>query len=715
MGTGTFGKGAVLALGLGFAFSGSAEAAVCAKGEHPRGEWPSYGHDLHNSRTQPAEREIGVDNVASLEAAWVHKAPGAINNTPIVTGGCAFVASSDGTVAALDATTGKRVWSRQLPVKTPAFGGKLVGSPAVTRDSVLVALNEEGSPYLASLDRATGKERWRTTIDEQKTSGTNGSVVVNRGLAFIGFFGSPAPGDTPERGGFALIDAKTGKLVKRTYTIDDKALQEGYSGAGIWSTPAFDTKAGLAYAGTSNPHSAQNEHQRANSLVKIDVRRNSETFGQILDSYKGRPDSYVEGGADQPACETAPDIYYVPPFSATCVQLDLDFGASPNLFVDAAGNQRLGGLSKSGDYHALDPKGMVGVWRRSVGVPCLACNAGSPAAANGNAYVMSGPPGQIFALDGETGAVEGAGVLSGAYNATSTANGLVYVVDSGGFLNVYDSESSMLQVVKRDLSADAGESVAVAATSSGVAIARGNLFVAASSSLIVLGGGKAAPDRDLKAVLKAPRLASDHGPSGRFWIRVKSAAGSDPISHFEVEALREGRRGMPYRRVNSRAKEGKLAFKGAFGASYRLRARGVGADGDVGPWRHRRTIVPYDAGRGRPVARFEGRWRRARMPSAFGGGLTLSARAGATMRLRTGGGPIYIVGRKSRRGGLARLTIDGRSRTIDFYRARPRTRAVVALLKPGRGKHRLSLVNLGRGRGGKQVAIDAVGIGPRRG
>jgi outer membrane protein assembly factor BamB len=712
---GTFGKGAALALGLGFTFAASAEGAVCAKSEHARGEWPTYGHDLQNSRTQPLERDIGVGNVGSLEAAWVHKAPGAINNTPIVTGGCAFVASSDGTVSALDAGSGKKVWSRQLPVKTPAFGGRLVGSPAVTRDSVLVALNEEGSPYLASLDRATGKQRWRTTIDEQKTSGTNGSVVVHRGLAFVGFFGSPAPGDDPERGGFVLIDAKTGKLVKRTYTIDDKSLAEGYSGAGIWSTPAFDTKAGLAYAGTSNPHSAQNEHQRANSLVKIDMRRKSATFGEILDSYKGRPDSYVEGGADQPACETAPDIYYVPPFSATCVQLDLDFGASPNLFVDAAGNQRLGGLSKSGDYHALDPKGMVGVWRRSVGVPCLACNAGSPAAANGTAFVMSGPPGQIFALDGETGAIEGAGVLSGAYNATSTANGLVYVVDSGGFLNVYDSENGMLQVAKRDLSADAGESVAVAATSSGVAIARGNLFVAASSSLIALGGGKPSVDRDLDAVLKAPRLASDHGPTGRFWIRLQPAPGSDPISHYEVETLREGRRSRRYRRVSSRAKAGRLAFKGVFGASYRFRARGVGADGRVSRWRHRRTIVPHDTARGRRVARFGGPWRRARMRSAFGGGLMLSARAGARMRLRTGGGPIYIVGRESRRGGLARLTVDGRSRTIDFYRARARTRAVVAVLRPGRGKHRLSLVNLGRGRNGKQVAIDAVAFGPERG
>lgn len=706
-----------MAVTVGLAFAapaGSAHAAACAKQGHSRGEWPSYGRDLTNSRTQPAERSIGADNVGSLEAAWVHRAGGAINSTPIVTGGCVFVGSSDGTVYALDANTGKKVWSRELPNKSPAFGGGLVGSPAVTEDSVLVAINEAGSPYLASLDRATGQVRWRTTIDRQKTSGTNASVVVHDGLAFVGFFGSPAPGDV-ESGGFVLIDADTGKLVKRTYTIDEKSVKEGYSGAGIWSTPAFDTRADLAYAGTSNPHSPQKEHERANSLVKIDLRRKSKTFGEILDVYKGRPDSYVEGAADQPVCETAPDVYYVPPFSATCVQLDLDFGASPSLFVDAAGNQRLGDLEKSGDYHVVDPKGMVGVWRQTVGVPCFACNAASPAVADGTVFTAAGPPGQIFALDGESGEIKGAGVLTGpsTYNAVSTANGLVYSVDSAGFLNAYDAGTGMLQVEKRDLAVDTGESMTSAATSSGVAIARGTVFVAATSHVIALRHGASSVDRDLKVRLKAPRLASDQGTTRRFWIRVKRASGSDPVTRFEVEVLREGRKTRRYRRVSSRTKPGRVYFDGRLGASYRFRARAVGAGGRVSRWRYRRTIVPYDNARRPRVARYDGAWRRVRMRSAFGGGVRVSKRAGATMRMTVRGGPIYIVGHKSRWGGRARITVDGRSRTVGLYRAKPRSRVVLAILRPGGGRHRVKLVNLGRGRHGRRVVIDAVGVRSR--
>ena len=149
---------AAAVFGLTLAAPGaSAQERACGAGAqgHSRGEWPTYGHDLTNSRSQPAEQSIGADNVTSLEAAWVHKAGGAVNSTPIVAGGCLFIGSSDGTVHALDADSGEAVWSAKLPITKPAYGGGIVGAPAVTGGSVLVAINQEGSPYLASLDRAT--------------------------------------------------------------------------------------------------------------------------------------------------------------------------------------------------------------------------------------------------------------------------------------------------------------------------------------------------------------------------------------------------------------------------------------------------------------------------------------------------------------------------------------------------------------------------------
>jgi outer membrane protein assembly factor BamB len=472
------------------------QAPACSQSPHPAGDWPTYGGDLQNTRTQPSGWLIGPDDVNSLGTAWVYQAPGAVNNTPIVTGGCAFVASSDGTVAALDADDGSEVWSRKLEVGEPAFGGGIVGSPAVTADSVLVAVNRMGSPFIASLNRATGAEQWTSVVDGQSRSGINASVVVHDGMAFVGFFGSDRPGSS-ERGGFVLMDAATGQILEKTHAIDEASLEQGYSGSGSWSTPAFDTEAGFAYVGTSNPHSAQREHERANSLLKVDVRRDSPTFGEIVASYKGRPDTYVEGLADQPLCETAPDVYYVPPFSLTCLALDLDFGASPSLYTDAQGKRRLGALQKSGVYHSVDPQTMNSVWEQPVGIPCFGCNAASPAFTDGRVFTAAGPPGQLFTLDGDSGSVVGVGHLTGptTYNAVSSSNGVVYVVDSAGFLNMFNAENGV-QLAKRPLAMDTGTVMSTATSSGGVAIARNTAYVAATNHVIALragAGGGAVP------------------------------------------------------------------------------------------------------------------------------------------------------------------------------------------------------------------------------
>jgi hypothetical protein len=249
-----------------------------------------------------------------------------------------------------------------------------------------------------------------------------------------------------------------------------------------------------------------------------------------------------------------------------------------------------------------------------------------------------------------------------------------------------------------------------AATSSGVAIARGTVFVAATSYVIALRSEPPVADPPMDAALKAPRLASDQSSSRRFSIHVAPAEGSDQVRHFEVEVRREGRKGRRYRRISSDAQAGALRFKGARGANYRFRARAIGAGDRVSAWRYRRTIVPYDTARRSRVSRFHGGWRRVRMRSAFGGGVRVSTRAGATMRMKLRGGPIYIVGNRSRRGGRARLTVGRRSRTVSFYARKPRKRVVVAVLRPGPGKHRVRLMNLGRGRHGRQVAVDAVAV-----
>jgi polyvinyl alcohol dehydrogenase (cytochrome) len=466
----------------------AAASAACDAPASPAGEWPSYGRDLANSRVQPDEHAIGKDNAASLRPAFVYRTPGPINATPVVDGGCVFVASQgagaqEARVAAIDAGTGQEVWAWQSTVGTPSFGGPAVSTPALSGNLVITPINKNAAPFLVANDRSTGAEVWRRKLDDQANSGVNASAVAYDGMVVAGFFGNADAG-SHERGGFVIVDAATGQIVKKTYAIPDADFAAGYEGAGIWSTPAIDTSTGYAYAGTSNPHNPHREHARSNALIKIDLNRGSPTFGEIVASYKGVGDTVVPGASQQPVCETKPDVYYAYSFSATCLAADLDFGSSPNLFA-VDGQKRIGDLQKSGVYHVVDAGTMAGVSRTPVGAACFACNAASAAFDSGHAYVAGGPPGELVAIDGANGVPAWAAPIAGGftYNPVSVANGVVWTQDSQGFLDAYDQRTGAV-LVKRNMQGDTGASVRQTTTSGGIAIARNTLYTAAASYLI---------------------------------------------------------------------------------------------------------------------------------------------------------------------------------------------------------------------------------------
>lgn len=466
----------------------------CSSAPTPAGEWTSYGHDITNSRTQPLETSIGLTNAATLEPAFVHREPGAvgtINSTPIVAGGCLFVAADEngasGRFTALDANTGETVWSTIIPIGQNAYGGAIVGSPAISGNLLIAPVNKLAAPFVVALDRDTGTEVWRSdALDTQPSSGTNASVTVWNGVVFIGFFGKAGPW-TEERGGFVLLDAATGATLKKTFTIPDEDFEQQYAGAGIWGTAAVDESTGYAYVGTSNPHNPQKIHERSTSLLKIDLDRSRDTFGEIVGHYQGLRDTIVPGAEQQPVCETEPDVYYTGSFSATCLAIDVDFGASPHL-IRVGDRTLLGAQQKSGTYHVVDTADMTGVSMTQVGAPCFACSAGSPAFAGGKAFVPAGPPGQMVAVDVATtgrGVPAWASPIAGgfAFNPASTANGLVWLVDSGGFLDAWD-QTTGVPVVKRRLQNDTGESMFTTTSSAGVAIANGMIYAALGSFVI---------------------------------------------------------------------------------------------------------------------------------------------------------------------------------------------------------------------------------------
>jgi polyvinyl alcohol dehydrogenase (cytochrome) len=481
---------AVLAAALMPATASAAAQSTPCNAQVAGGDWPSYGHDPANTRSQPAEHGIGPAEVPTLAPAWVFSTrtegdKTGFNSTPAVYRGCVFVGSAGGTAYALNASDGHIVWQRKIGDFNASAGGAMVGGAAVAGRAVVFLVNGADGPYAVALDRSTGSVLWRSVTWITGTfSGTQGgymtisSPVVANGLVVGGYSGPE--GDSKSTGGFALLDAATGKVVKVTPTIPPADQAAGYAGGGLWSTPAYDPDTHYLYWGAGNPNSKTKEHPNTNAILKIDLDRTHPTFGQIVDSYKGNVDQYsgsLETLSHTPVCG-ASDVQGAPyPLDdPACGQIDLDFGASANLFTTSSGRKVVGDLQKSGVYHVADTGTMDPVWSSLVGVSCETCNAASAAFDGSSVDGVATPGGQAYSLDRDAGKANWLAPIGDGthFQSTSVADGVVWVEDANGFLDAFDAKTGAV-LAKRALSADVGD-VVLNGTSSGVAIAEHTVF-----------------------------------------------------------------------------------------------------------------------------------------------------------------------------------------------------------------------------------------------
>jgi polyvinyl alcohol dehydrogenase (cytochrome) len=450
--------------------TGASAAGGCAP-KHAGGDWRAMGHDLSNTRTQRAEKTIGTAEAASLAPKWVFSTvgnggEGDINTTPTVAFGCVYTGST-GWVFALNADTGKLVWKRHVGTSS-GFGGGMY-APSVTRKRVFISISGNKGPYAVALNRRTGKVVWKSAVYYSGPGAeADASMVLFRGMLFAAFVGQPE-NEPKVRGGFAIISAATGKILKVTYTIPKWAHKEGYGGASIWSTAVVDRRHGYAMVGAGNPFS-QKEFRYANALLKIDMHRHRAKFGRIVDAYKGEKEQYPN------PCTSDP-----------CPQLDLDFGAAPNLFRDSHGRLILGTLQKSGVYHAVFADKMEANWSATVGGPCPTCNADPTAYDGKNIYGVGTPGGTMFALNKDDGSTVWTSPTADGvhYQGVSVANGVVYTLDSKGNLDTFDAATGQ-PLFSRPLSADA-QDACVNLVSSGIAIARNMVYAPCGGYLIAYG------------------------------------------------------------------------------------------------------------------------------------------------------------------------------------------------------------------------------------
>jgi polyvinyl alcohol dehydrogenase (cytochrome) len=460
-------------------------AAACAPAAHAGGEWPSYGSNMSNWRAQTAETLINPSNVASLTSDWVFSVAkaggsGAVQSTSAISGGCLYVATANGYVYAVNADTGETVWGTLVSKLDQLGSGISMFAPSVADGRVHVLGNTTGAagkPMAAALDATTGAILWKTDlIDKDAGIFDAASAVVSNGLVFAATTYGDTGTDPTSRPPFWILDATNGEILKKTRVISDEDGLQGYAGGGIWSTAAVDQTTKYLYVGTANPYSRRQEHKYTNAVIKVDFDRTRSTFGEVVGSYKGNPDS-DPALVNTPQCQLLGDVPLAA-YSLFCGQYDVDMAASPQLFTNSAGRRLVGILQKSGIYHVADADTMAPVWKSRLAPWYGAGGHSATAAFDGRAIYVNTDQGKLDALDRDTGRIlwtanyDDAG---GKYQPVTVANGVVYVLHHLGTAHAFDALTG--QPLATLAPSDASGVSCGATSGAGVSVARNTVWV----------------------------------------------------------------------------------------------------------------------------------------------------------------------------------------------------------------------------------------------
>jgi alcohol dehydrogenase (cytochrome c) len=225
---------------------------------------PKDGDWLMNRRTydgwgfSPLE-QINTGNVARLRPAWVI-ATGATNGheaAPVVHDGVMFAATPGNQVMAIDVRTGTVLRRYRRPLAPSVIARHPTSrGVALLGDRVYLAANDA---VLVAIDARTGREVWSRTVAENR-GGHYMSLapLVADGKIVVGTSG----GEQGIRGFLAAYDPDSGKELWRTHTVPapgepgsetwPKGDQWKTGGASVWVTGNYDPETNLAYWGTGN-------------------------------------------------------------------------------------------------------------------------------------------------------------------------------------------------------------------------------------------------------------------------------------------------------------------------------------------------------------------------------------------------------------------------------------------------------------------------------
>lgn len=422
--------------------------APLVDGQADPADWPSYGHDLWNTRHNPAEPDRTLVKTAHIR--WKVDLGGDITGTPAVVGSVVYAGAANGQVAALSTTTGAPLWSVNV-------GAEMVTASVAVSEGRVFVPTHKGKVW--ALAQATGATLWTADLTDGTPSVTlYGSPVQADGLVHIGVASIqeyPTGNPLSFYGSQVALDPVTGDRVWTRYFASGNQY-----GAAVWSTAAVED--GKVFIGTGNGYS-EPASPYSDSMIAL----NAES-GTIHWYKQWWPDDvFILLNPDGP---------------------DYDFGASANLYWHAD-RLVMGQGSKSGDYHAMDAKKGTPIWsKRLTNGGVIGGFLGSTAYANGRIHGTVNntigindprPPflptgGKYVTFSAATGAVLHSKLMLPTFASPCVAGGVVYYVDVLGTLWARNAATGQVLWMLPTLEP----------STSGPAISRGTLYVGTGVSQV---------------------------------------------------------------------------------------------------------------------------------------------------------------------------------------------------------------------------------------
>jgi alcohol dehydrogenase (cytochrome c) len=229
-------------------------------------DWVTNGGNLTNQRYSKLI-QIDTTNVKQLNGAWRVRLKRSgfgtkysAEATPLIKDGIMYMVTGNDDVFALNAKTGEILWQRWSFIDqriSVVCCGWLNRGLAMGEGMLFLGQLDAN---VVALDMKTGREVWKTPIENWR----NGYSITSAPLYYGGMiYSGISGGELGIRGRLTALDAKTGRILWRAYTVpgpgefgSDTWPVEGDAamrgGAPIWNTPAIDPELDLIYFATGN-------------------------------------------------------------------------------------------------------------------------------------------------------------------------------------------------------------------------------------------------------------------------------------------------------------------------------------------------------------------------------------------------------------------------------------------------------------------------------